>query len=206
MIITNLIAAVIQVFLFTLIPFLIFMIEKKTAKGFFNKIGLYRTNGFILLYSVAIGLVIGIIGIFMMRLFPSLNDMAVGKGTVPASIRQVNNVGEKIVLTIFIALIKTALSEEILFRGGLAKWLIRKLGFLYGNLLQAVTFGVLHIAMFWASASGVGFLLFSFALPATGGYLAAYFNERRANGSILPGWMIHGSGNLLSYGYLVFFN
>ena len=46
-------------------------------------------------------------------------------------------------------IIQTGLSEEILFRGFLAKRLISRFGFATGNLPQGLVFGLLHGAMFF---------------------------------------------------------
>lgn len=203
-IISHLLNAAIQLLVFTFIPFIIFLISHKTSKGFFKRIGLYPAQGRYLLLGIAIGVLIGVTGILWMNFFPILKETATGKGTVPAVIRQLNNTGEKILLIIIVALIKTALAEEVLFRGWLAKWLIYKLGYQYGNILQAVLFGAIHILLFWGSVTGACFFIFSFLISATGAYLAALINERVSKGSILPGWLMHGTANILSYTYLIF--
>jgi len=149
-------------------------------------------------------MLIGVTGILLMNFFPILKETAIGKGTVPAVIRQLNNMYEKMLLVIIIAVFKTALAEEILFRGGLGKWLIYRLGYQYGNILQAMIFGTIHILLFWKSVAGTSFIIFSFLISGTGAYLAAHINERVSKGSILPGWLMHGTANVLSYVYLIF--
>lgn len=53
------------------------------------------------------------------------------------------------------AIFNTALPEEILFRGFLLKRIAERFGFVTGNIVQAVLFGVLHGALFF---SMVGFV------------------------------------------------
>ena len=104
------------------------------------------------------------------------------------------------------ALVQTSLSEEILFRGFIAKRLIERLGFTWGNLLQAAIFAVPHLALLLVpdaspSAAGAAGL---FAYPFAMGWVLAYINERIGNGSIVPSWLAHGLGNLGGYVLLAF--
>ena len=48
---------------------------------------------------------------------------------------------------------QTGLSEEILFRGFLAKRLISRFGFATGNLLQGLVFGILHLSLIHISTT-----------------------------------------------------
>ncbi|MEM9235012.1 MAG: CPBP family intramembrane glutamic endopeptidase, partial [Pseudomonadota bacterium] len=102
---------------------------------------------------------------------------------------------------------KTALSEEIFFRGLIAKRLINGFGFWTGNTLHALLFGGIHMLIF-VVPGGPEFtpllgatILF---LPGLAGWLMAYANERLGNGSIGPGWLIHALGNAISYPILAF--
>ena len=103
-----------------------------------------------------------------------------------------------IVLVIIIAILKTSLAEEILFRGFIAKRLIAWLGFLRGNLAQAAIFGVIHTALFATITTYIPFLILIFILPSAGAYVSAYLNEKIANGSIIPGWISHGLAKKLN--------
>lgn len=103
-------------------------------------------------------------------------------------------------------LVQTSLSEEILFRGLLGKRLIAKLGFALGNSIQAVLFGALHVlAPFQKLDSpSLALIAFSFLMPALLGWCSGWINERPGGGSILPGWIAHGVGNLFTSVYLAF--
>jgi membrane protease YdiL (CAAX protease family) len=100
--------------------------------------------------------------------------------------------------------IKTGLAEELLFRGLIGKRLIESMGYRWGNLLQAGAFGGFHLLFIplvpadWSWGLSI-FLLFCF--PAALGYIAGMANERIGEGSIIPGWIIHGGGNAVSYVY-----
>ena len=93
-------------------------------------------------------------------------------------------------------LIQTGLSEEILFRGFLGKRLIHKFGFITGNITQALLFGLLHGVMFF-SAVGLAVAVFITMFSGFIGWGMGYINEKHANGSILPSWLIHGVGNVV---------
>jgi membrane protease YdiL (CAAX protease family) len=205
MIIISLIGALVQLIAFALLPFLVYLISHKTVKGFFNYIGLHQTSYSAVRLALLAGFILGVAGIAVMYIDPVFRHIAAGKGTVPEQIRQLNTDAAKIILILIIAFIKTALAEELFFRGFVAKRLIAWLGYKTGNLIQAILFGVLHVLLF-LSIPGVNssFLAFSFLLPGTAGYLAGYLNEKAGKGSIYPGWIIHGLGNLISYGFLVF--
>jgi membrane protease YdiL (CAAX protease family) len=102
------------------------------------------------------------------------------------------------------AIFKTSFSEEILFRGFIAKRLIGYLGYLKGNIIQAIIFGIIHAALFAFITSNIIFLIIIFVVPSIGAYVSVYLNEKMANGSIIPGWISHGLANILSYGIIGF--
>ncbi len=138
---------------------------------------------------------------------PEFSEATSAEGTVTGMLRSSGFSAEAVAVILVIAGIKTALSEEILFRGLVAKRLINWLGFWRGNFLQALVFGSIHLAIFlipggpafsWLLAAL--FLL----LPGGAGWLMGYVNERTGNGSIAPGWMIHALGNAISYPILAF--
>ncbi len=104
------------------------------------------------------------------------------------------------------AIFNTALPEEILFRGFLLKRIAERFGFVTGNIVQAVLFGVLHGALFF---SMVGFVKTILIILFTGmiAWLMGYINEKKAVGSILQSWCIHASANIFSglcFAFLLF--
>ncbi|MGJ3232829.1 MAG: CPBP family glutamic-type intramembrane protease [Oceanicaulis sp.] len=138
---------------------------------------------------------------------PAFTALAGGTGTVAGQLSEHGFSAELVAVILVIALIKTGLSEEILFRGLIGKRLIGWLGFWTGNTLQAVLFGAIHLAVFlvpggpsfsWMLA---GLLV---AGPGAAGWIMGFANEKLGNGSIAPGWLIHGLGNAVSYPVLAF--
>lgn len=109
-----------------------------------------------------------------------------------------------IVFILLTALFKTALAEEILFRGFIAKRLIHALGFRRGNVLQSLIFGMVHVLIFLLVSKNPVILVGILMLTALGAYIIGWLNERMAQGSILPGWIAHGLGNVISYSVVGF--
>lgn len=63
--------------------------------------------------------------------------------------------------------------------------------------VQALLFGLLHGALFINEAGATRAILliaFTGAVAWTMGYL----NEKKASGSLFPGWIIHGTTNIIS--------
>jgi membrane protease YdiL (CAAX protease family) len=99
--------------------------------------------------------------------------------------------------------IQTSLSEEILFRGFLLKRLMSKLGFPAAAVIQAILFGFIHLAFAWGQVGipeGIAVVVY----PMIPALIIAYINEKKAGGSILPGWIIHGTANAF-YGLVQLF-
>lgn len=68
--------------------------------------------------------------------------------------------------------------------------------FATGNLLQGLVFGLLHGAMFFLVTTPLKALIITL-ITGFSGWLLGWMAEKAAGGSILPGWMVHGVGNLL---------
>ena len=135
--------AVFQVLLFSLIPFIWWLITARKTTGFFNWIGLKRPKvenkkPFIIWISILAFLFIGMTFMPMTIVDSSLtaaNQFAgFGLMLLPAGFAW--------------GIIATGLGEEILFRGFLGKRTISKFGFNIGNIIQAVVFGLMHGVIF----------------------------------------------------------
>lgn len=74
----------------------------------------------------------------------------------------------------------------------MAKW-----GFVVANIVQALIFGALHLTMVWGQ---VGFLagMVIVIYPMIPAVLMSILNEKKADGSILPSWLVHGTLNTVS--------
>ena len=95
------------------------------------------------------------------------------------------------------AILNTALSEEILFRGFLLKRISNRFGFVAGNLIQGAMFGLLHGVMFFSSVGAVKAVVI-IAFTGIIGMFMGYVNEKKAGGSIIPSWCIHALANIFS--------
>ena len=101
-----------------------------------------------------------------------------------------------VLCVLLFSFIKTGLSEEILFRGFLAKRLINTLGFVKGTIIQAVIFGLLH-SFIYLSGCGILVTVLVVSEAALSGALSVYMNEKIFNGSIIPSWIFHGICNCI---------
>lgn len=83
-----------------------------------------------------------------------------------------------------------AVGEEVFFRGLLGGVLIRRLGFGWGNLLQAALFLVPHLALLLVDVRMAPILPVQFAAGWALGWL------RHRTGSFVPGAVVHALANL----------
>jgi membrane protease YdiL (CAAX protease family) len=205
MILTEIISAVLQVIAFTVIPFIFFLFRKDKQTGFFKYIGLYKPTGRSV-YLVLIAAVLMLaVGISMAFISEGIRQAMFSPNSVTGKLRLMGFSGTSVVILLITALIKTSLSEEILFRGFIAKQLIRKSGFRSGNIIQSLIFGFVHIALFFAITSAGAFaLLFIFVFSIMAGWVIGFIKEKYAGGSIIPGWIAHGLGNTASYFIIAF--
>jgi membrane protease YdiL (CAAX protease family) len=136
-----------------------------------------------------------------------LRNLANGDNTVVGMIRDSGLSAETIGVVLIVAFLKTGLSEEIFFRGLIAKRLIAWLGFPIGNTLQALLFGAVHLLIFVVPGGPAFDPLAATAFVAvtgTAGWVMGWINERLGNGSIAPSWLMHGLGNAIAYPVLAF--
>lgn len=95
------------------------------------------------------------------------------------------------------AVFNTSLPEEIFFRGFLQKRLSNKFGYLIANTIQSALFGLMHGIMFF-SLTGVLKTVMLILFTGTVAFAMGYINEKKANGSIIPSWIIHALSNIFS--------
>ncbi len=139
--------------------------------------------------------------------WPPMSSVASAENTIAGMLRAEGFSAEIVGVILIVAGIKTAFTEEIFFRGLIAKRLINAFGFWAGNTVQALLFGAIHLLIFAIPGGPVFTLELGAAvllLPGGAGFLMGYLNERVGNGSIAPGWLIHAFGNAVSYPILAF--
>lgn len=198
--------AAIQLGVVLVIVFLVWAIFGRKKAGFFGWIGLTLPTARSMGIAFLIFLVWGTVSIGLFFL-PGLHEAATGESTVAGAIKEQGFSTEIVGVILVVAGIKTALTEEIFFRGLIAKRLINGLGFWVGNTIHALIFGAIHLLIFVVPGGPEFTLLYGAAflfIPGIAGWLMAYANERAGNGSIAPGWLIHALGNGVSYPVLAF--
>ncbi len=154
--------------------------------------------------TILCALVVALVSIPLF-LFGGFAELARGEGTVGAQFAGQSLTPAIIATIVLVACVKTALTEEIIFRGLIAKRLIGWLGFAAGNMVQAILFGSIHLLIFAADGAPAPTPLAVatvVGLPAFAGWMMGYANERFGGGTIWPGWLIHATGNLTSFAFL----
>ncbi|WP_317897021.1 CPBP family intramembrane glutamic endopeptidase [Aurantibacillus circumpalustris] len=200
----ELIGALLQVLLFTLIPFLVFIIKNKSAKGFLNYIGLKKSTAKANYLAALACLLFAAPLLILVLVSTDFKGLMLAPESVTGKFHLMGFSASSVIMLLAIALLKTALAEEILFRGFIAKRLIALMGYNKGNFIQAFIFGLIHAVMVAAITTYIPFLILIFILPAIGSYISVYLNEKIGNGSIIPGWISHGLANIIAYSVVGF--
>lgn len=198
------ISAIFQVVVFSIIPFIVYIISKKRAKGFFDYIGIKKSNKKANLYAILLALLLSFPLLLLAYFNEDLNNILTDPKSVSGKIKSMGFGFKTLSLIFFTAVFKTALAEEIFFRGFVAKRLIAMINFKTGNIIQALIFGVMHSILFLAITKNFLLLFLLFLIPAIGAYIKVYLNEKVASGSIIPGWIAHALGNTISYTFMAF--
>jgi len=204
--VNELVSSVIQVLVFAAIPFIVYLIGTKSAKGFLKDIGFYRPEGKTVQLALVASIVLFLVlwGVFLAA---GAVEMFHDEASVTGMLRAAGLSSDTVLALIVMAWIKTSLSEEIFFRGFLGKRLIRRFGFLAGNLMQAGMFGAVHgILIALASEAQVpGWWIALLVITSfAAGCIIGWIKEKRGNGSIIPGWIAHGLGNTVGYFVIAF--
>lgn len=191
-IINLIIGSVVQIIIFSIIPFIWWFIKKRKETSFSRWIGLKKPviqniKKYILSFS------------FTIILFLNLNfliPLLVEKSDIATSQFAGQGISALIPALIY-SFLQTGFSEEILFRGFLTKTLANKFGFKVGNYIQAMVFGLMHGIMF---ISVIGMFRTIIVIFITGaiGLLMGWINENQSEGSIISSWLLHGSANMIS--------
>ena len=198
------ISAILQVLVFTAIPFFVYLVAYRRVRGFFDYIGLRRPERRTMLYATLLAVAFVLPVLVLLSYSPSVREVVTAPNTVVGRLRSYGFSGVAVALLGLKALVQTSLSEEILFRGFVAKRLISWLGFTWGNLLQALLFGLVHLLLFVGQEFSFPIAAGVVLLTGLGGWTSGYLNERLGNGSILPSWWMHGLTNAITYGVLAF--
>lgn len=188
-------SSIVQLILFSLIPFIWWLLTARKKEHFFKWLGLKKpfikgsiSKLIILILIVFAGYTI-LMSIIMNKLL----------GNVALATNQFYKQGlSSLPSILFYAIIQTGLSEELFFRGFLGKRLINKFGFTIGNTIQAILFGLLHGVPLGLATNSILVTILVTLLPGCIGWFEGWINEKYSDGSIIPSWIIHSVMNILS--------
>lgn len=193
--VNQLISAVLQLLILTAIPFLWYIVSSRKAAGFLQWIGLKPA-----VQAPAKEITAVFAGFALVTLLPYWYLYRTGSltysGFTVDSYRQSGWSIQTILVILIWAVLQTALSEEIFFRGFLCKRFCTVWGWKTGSATQAVIFGAIHLPSVWGR--GILPALVVFLLTGGIGFALGWLSQRRAEGSILYGWFIHAVVNILS--------
>jgi len=176
-----------------------YRLRHKKVAGFFSYIGVCKATFKSVLYAIPIAIMATACMLFVFAYF-GLQHLVLNPNTPAWSLHtngfNLASIGNVIVF----AWVGTALWEEVFFRGFLAKRLINLIGFIPGNLVHAVIFGLMHVLLYCAIKLDIRLsaYLLLFLTPAILAYSMTYLNERVAKGSILPGYVTHALLNTIT--------
>ena len=188
-------SAVLQLLIFSSVPFVWYVITHKRIRGFFEWIGfrLAPKPPLKIMLCILIGFFVAVILPYMW-LYQSGNLNYQGF-TVDAFQQSGWSIQTFSVILVW-AVLQTSLSEEIMFRGFLCKRFCKKFGEKIGNIVQALIFGVVHIAAL--PDKNILAMLIVVLLTGGIGYALGWLSLKKVQGSILYGWAIHATVNILT--------
>ena len=202
LIISNISTSVINLIVFSLIPFLWWFFRHRKETGFFRWLGFIRPH---LWSKWWVLIVFAVVYYFFYNFdFTRLVDpdtLAYIESSSAVSANAFAGLGAAAIVPALIEnFIANGVAEEILYRGFLCKRLCGKLGTVVGILLQAVLFGLMHYILYIISGLNVGlwYHTLTFLFTGMGALLLGWLNEKIFNGSILPSILLHGAGNFIS--------
>ena len=186
---SKLMSGIMELLIVSVIPFITWLIWSRKKVGFFDWIGLKKVQTQqkrrLLLTILGISLLFLLFSIVVFSWFDASQTATAdfsgkGFGALPTILA--------------IAILGTALPEEIFFRGFLLKRLQGILGFLGANLVQSLLFGLMHALMF-IQQTDVLIAMVIFAYTSLIAFVLGAINEQKANGSILSSVFIHALAN-----------
>ena len=192
MLVSKIISSIIEIILISFIPFIWWLISAKKKESFFNWIGLKRIKNknkkSVLINTIVILLVFMVVSILTLYMVKDIETAT----------SEFKGLGISALLPALIyAIFNTSLPEELFFRGFLLKRLSNKFGFTIANVIQSIIFGLLHGIMFFSLIVIVKAMII-ILLTGIVAYAMGYINEKKANGSIFPSWIIHAISNIFA--------
>lgn len=195
--INKIINSLLEIILFSLLPFLFWYLSARKQERFPDWIGLKKIKG-----AKKTALAIILVTVFYLAI--SLVFLK-GLNNIESATSEFQGLGFAALPAIFIyAVFNTSFPEEVLFRGFILKRLANKLGFTKANFIQGILFGLLHGVMFFPLVGNLKSILI-ILLTSLIALSMGYINEKLSGGSIIPSWIIHAISNLIAGIYLAFY-
>jgi len=192
--ISELVGAIAQVLFFSVVPFIWWLITARKKESFFKWIGFRKiTHKGNVIVTIAISVAVFLLYGFAISYFTNLFS-----GAITSAGNQFAGKGASFIPhAVVYGFIKTGLSEEILFRGFLLKRIAGRFGFVAGNIIQSLAFGLLHGIPFGVTSGNVLVAIIFTVLPGAIGFYMGWVNEKKCGGSIVPSWLMHGITNAI---------
>ena len=195
--INKIINSLLEIILFSLLPFLFWYFSARKQERFTDWIGLKKIKG---AKKTALAIII-VTTFYLLISLILLNNLK----NIENATSEFQGLRFAALPAIFIyAVFNTSFPEEILFRGFILKRLANKLGFTKANFIQGLLFGLLHGVMFFPLVGNLKSILI-ILLTSLAAFAMGYVNEEISGGSIIPGWIIHAISNLIAGIYLAFY-
>lgn len=195
--INKIINSLLEIILFSLLPFLFWYLSARKQERFPDWIGLKKIKG-----AKKTALAIILVTVFYLAI--SLVFLK-GLNNIESATSEFQGLGFAALPAIFIyAVFNTSFPEEVLFRGFILKRLANKLGFTKANFIQGILFGLLHGVMFFPLVGNLKSILI-ILLTSLIALSMGYINEKLSGGSIIPSWIIHAISNLIAGLYAAFY-
>ena len=195
--INKIINSLLEIILFSLLPFLFWYLSARKQEIFTDWIGIKKIKG-----AKKTALTIILVTVFYLAI--SLVFLK-GLNNIENATSEFQGLGFAALPAIFIyAVFNTSFPEEILFRGFILKRFVNKLGFAKANFIQALLFGLLHGVMFFPLVGNLKTILI-ILLTSLAAFAMGYVNEKISGGSIIPSWIIHAVSNFIAGIYLAFY-
>lgn len=192
--ISELLSALLQICLFSVIPFLWWLVSAR-KENFFHWLGFSKPESNV---SLRHTIMLTVLATAAYGILTTLFINGFSDGITQAGSQFAGKGVRAIPAVLLYAYMQTGLSEELLFRGFLLKRIASRSGFYVGNTIQALLFGAVHGIPFGIITGSLTVTVILTVLPGAFGWFEGWLNEKRFGGSILPCWLLHGTINLIA--------
>lgn len=185
------VSALVNLLVLAGLPFLLYFAYQKwrLKRGFdeiARRVGLQLGEGRYIGYSLAFALA----GVAILVIWPPACEPFVRSGSPQQSFQGLGLLGPALPMALLYGVVKTGLTEELLFRGMIAGSLSRRSSLRWANLVQALIFLAPHLLVLRIMPEMWTILPIIFASSLFLGWV------RIMSGSIIGPWLIHASANV----------